>query len=191
MMNKKQQRAQFAQKRNALLEEERQVFSEQICEQLKQLFSEYEADAFLAFYPLGSEASLVSFMEEVLLKGDELALPKVEGEEIVFYKISSFSQLEEGCFHVMEPKEGCEPFAFEQKKVAVLTPGLVFDADGYRMGYGKGYYDRFFAAHPDVLKVGVAFDVQMALSVVHEEYDVPLDVVVTPGGRKKKANRQD
>ncbi|SDB05998.1 5-formyltetrahydrofolate cyclo-ligase [Eubacterium oxidoreducens] len=187
-MNKKQQRALYSRLRNEMSDMQRTKGSEKICARLKKLFCEYQVDAYLAFYPLGSEVSLVSFMEELMAEGKELALPKVKGDDMIFYKVCSWEQLEEGCFHVMEPVDSCEEFAFADKKIAVLTPGLVFDTRGYRMGYGKGYYDRFFARHSGLWKIGIGFEEQIASRVETDELDIELDLVVTPNRIIKKSN---
>ncbi len=178
-MDKAKQRSSFRHRRDNLSEQVREANSYEICKNLKKLFDSKQVDAYLAYYPLGSEASLVAFMEEVLLQQKELALPRTLGEDMTFYVISSLDQVEEGNFHVMEPLLSCAEFSFAQKQIAVLTPGLCFDESGYRMGYGKGYYDRFFAQHPGLLKVGIAFEEQIAKEVITDSHDVPLDYLIT------------
>ena len=97
-----------------------------------------------------------------------------------FYEVSGLEELTEGAFHVPEPpKDGREPV--DWKGVPVLVPGVAFDSSGARCGYGKGYYDRYFAAHPELVRVGVAFECQLSeeLSACCDATDVRLDYVQT------------
>jgi 5-formyltetrahydrofolate cyclo-ligase len=64
------------------------------------------------------------------------------------------------------------------KAPIILVPGIAFDPQGHRLGRGKGYYDRFLAAHPDIYKIGVCFDFQKVPEVPVDEFDIPVDEVV-------------
>ena len=61
----------------------------------------------------------------------------------------------------------------------ILVAGIAFDRDGYRLGYGLGYYDKFLAKLPKALKIGLCFDLQIVEKVPRESYDVPVDMIVT------------
>ena len=64
------------------------------------------------------------------------------------------------------------------KAPIILVPGIAFDPQGHRLGRGKGYYDRFLAAHPDIYKIGVCFDFQKVPEVPVDEFDIPVDLVI-------------
>jgi 5,10-methenyltetrahydrofolate synthetase len=83
--------------------------------------------------------------------------------------------LAEGAFHILEPIG--EQFADYEKIDVALVPGMAFDAAGHRLGRGKGYYDRFLAAHPHLYKIGVCFPFQHVAEVPVNEYDVCMDEV--------------
>lgn len=85
--------------------------------------------------------------------------------------------LVEGKFGILQPQNGQE----ETAQIA-LVPLLCADRQGNRLGYGGGYYDRYFAAHPSVLRIGVAYEGQFVSSVPTEETDLPLDGFVTESG---------
>ncbi len=82
------------------------------------------------------------------------------------------------------PREPRERIAVDPETVdVVVTPGLAFDREGNRLGYGGGYYDRYLARMGDaILRVGVAFSLQLVGRVPHEHEDQPVDVVVTDQG---------
>ena len=84
---------------------------------------------------------------------------------------------------VMEPVE-TNPIDWEE--ALVLVPGVAFDRQGSRMGYGKGYYDRFFEGKTDCVKVGVAYELQVADQLPTEENDLPMEYLVTEKGVWKR-----
>ena len=61
----------------------------------------------------------------------------------------------------------------------MIVPALSFDRDGYRLGYGGGYYDRFLAAHPQIVAVGLCYDACLCPQLPHDHYDVPLSYVIS------------
>lgn len=120
-----------------------------------------------AYHPIQGEVDIYSS-----LKGyNDLYVPKViDDTTILFY--SDHEPKIEGSFHVIEP-EGKEPF----DDLDVIIIPVVGFKDLYRMGHGKGYYDRFLA-NTDALKIGVAFDCQECEFEIKEN-DVPMDIMIT------------
>ena len=91
-------------------------------------------------------------------------------------KINSLSDLQEGRFGILEPKEH---IPFDKEKIDfVIVPGIAFSEDGYRLGYGKGYYDRFLS---DIspFKLGVCRKELLFTSLPHNEYDIKMDKLIT------------
>ncbi len=173
------QRKQFRKIRQGLSMEYVNDAAEGILENLNFFLLLKQPDALLVYHPLGKEASLLPFVNEMWDAQVEIAFPRVEECGLRFYTVDNLDQLEKGSFDIMEPKLSCKPFEFEGKEIAVLTPGVVFDEQGSRMGYGKGYYDSFFTQHPEVLKIGIAYEAQMADKVVSTKYDIKMDLVIT------------
>lgn len=93
-----------------------------------------------------------------------------------YFEVGDFSELEEGAFHVMEPQES-RPADWED--ALVLVPGVAFDRKKNRMGYGKGYYDRYFAGKTDCVRLGIAYELQVAEQLPTEENDLPMEYLVT------------
>ena len=114
-------------------------------------------------------------IKEVLNQGKELALPRVVKEDIVFKKISSFSELELGNFSVMEPKEKCEPV---KKLDIILVPAIALTRDGYRLGYGFGFYDRYLHGKK-LKKIALFYAKQVVKAFPHDNHDVKMDCIVT------------
>jgi 5-formyltetrahydrofolate cyclo-ligase len=84
----------------------------------------------------------------------------------------------EGFKGIMEPNDDLPAFEYNGDAV-VITPGLIFDNQENRIGYGAGFYDRFFSLYPKLTKVGVCFMEQLCEEIIPEEHDVPMDYIVT------------
>lgn len=108
-----------------------------------------------------------------------VALPKVVGSCLEFYYVTSGEDLERGCMQILEPKAGL--VKAEDRKAFVIVPGLAFDRAGYRLGYGRGYYDRFFESENGHYKLGIGFDFQLVSEVPIENWDIPLDQILIAG----------
>lgn len=130
------------------------------------------------YYPTGSEVPTQGIMQEAISRGLLVHLPRVVGEDLEFRKIDGFASLEPGSFDIMEPKDGCP----EAGGMEVLViPAVGASADRYRLGYGRGFYDRYLAGNPAV-KIALCFQRQVVRRIPHEEHDVRMDYVVTEDG---------
>lgn len=134
-------------------------------------------DEYLLFYPLPHEISLLPLAKQLLMVGKNIAFPRVHGETMDFYQVTSLKHdFQEGSFHVMEPQTNNKA---NLKNTICFVPGLVFDRNFYRLGYGRGYYDRYLGAHPGLVTVGVCSDRFFMPEVPKDEHDIPLDMIVT------------
>ncbi len=127
------------------------------------------------YHSVGSEVRTHDILQEILNAGKELSLPKVEKDNLVFKKISSFSDLEVGNFSVMEPKERCEDV---KKFEVMLVPAIALTREGYRLGYGFGYYDRYLHDKRSK-KIALSYAKQVVKSIPHDNHDVKVDCIVT------------
>ena len=164
--------------REGMSETEVRKKSGRICEKL--LASDWYAacDVLYAYYPLGKEPDSLPVIERALADGKTVALPRTgEGSAMEFYRITSAKQVAEGRFHVMEPLFSCPRIRAAQ--ALVLVPGVVFDAQGGRYGYGKGYYDRYFARFPGLRRVAFAYENQMEPELDALKTDVRMERIYT------------
>jgi 5-formyltetrahydrofolate cyclo-ligase len=130
-----------------------------------------------AYYAFGSEVKTDLIIEKAKALGKKVALPSVEGESLAFYELSSGKYLVKGRFGIMEPL----PYGPVDKMDLLVVPGIAFDKKGYRLGYGKGYYDKFLAKK-DLFSIGLAYSFQLIESLPKGEYDKRLDAVATEAG---------
>ena len=135
-----------------------------------------EAHVILAFYSLSDEVNTHQLLDDLVARGKTILLPKVlDDESMELRRYTGSQDLVEGAFHIMEPVG--ERFVDYASIDVALVPGLAFDAQGHRLGRGKGYYDRFLQTLP-VRTIGVCFDFQKVGEVPVETYDMPVDEVV-------------
>ncbi len=106
--------------------------------------------------------------------GYKIACPRVTADGLVFHQVKNAAELEEGPFGTRQPKAAAPIL----KPDLFLAPLLAFDDEGYRLGYGKAYYDRAFATNPGARRVGLAFAAQRVDRVPREAHDVPLHAVL-------------
>ena len=192
MISKEKVRKKAVETRDSIDEESRQQKSEEIAKKI--LWADWfkEADIVLSYHAFRSEVEVDALNRAVLTQGKKLYLPKtyVKEKQIRFFEITDLSKLKRGYQKIWEPT-GEEPeFSFEtvkeeQKKVLMIMPGTAYDARGYRMGYGGGYYDRYLNAHEaewkmiDFMTVFAAFSEQKMILIPGERCDVKPDVIVT------------
>lgn len=128
------------------------------------------------YVSLPGEVDTLSLIQESL-KTYRVCVPKVIGEEMEFYEIHSLDDLKEGTFHVLEPTTN--EIVLPQNIDLMIVPMLAFDDNHYRVGYGKGYYDKYFARHFTGYKLGIAFSYQKVDQISINNYDLPLDEIMT------------
>lgn len=180
---KKLLRRQILAYRDALTPQERKrasiLLAERICGH--QWF--YLADTILGFVSYGSEIDTSEILQEAIRKGKKVFVPKVEGADMVFYRINSLDELAEGYKGIREPLGDTEAFVYEAEyaeKIFMLMPGAVFDRQRNRIGYGKGFYDRYLADKPklQLRTVAVGYQCQMVEEIPANEWDIkPYQVI--------------
>ena len=132
-----------------------------------------------------SEFVKAKHIEEAWKAGKEVAVPKVVGKDMIFYRLTDFSQLEPGYFGIPEPVRG-EIVKWED--ALMVMPGVAFDPENNRVGYGGGFYDRFLEKHLDITRLAVAFDFQILDLVPTEPTDICPQIIVT---QSKVYRRED
>lgn len=128
-----------------------------------------------AYFATGSEVSTDLLISEAKRLGKIIALTRTEGDMINFYEMSSTTELTAGRFGIMEP-----PQTHPARRIDLLVvPGIAFDKKGYRLGYGKGYYDRYLAEKKPKLTIGLAYNFQLLENLPHNAHDKKVDAVAT------------
>jgi 5-formyltetrahydrofolate cyclo-ligase len=142
-------------------------------------------DCFFVYAAIRSEVDLHDFCEHAWADGKLLFFPKVDGKEMDFYFVDSFERLKEGAFGVPEPDTAVCPQATEQEEsqAVLLAPGVAFSVDGYRIGYGGGFYDRYLERKKEIYPVGICFEEQLTQAFVPQAHDRRMREVLTENQR--------
>lgn len=143
----------------------------------------YSAKTILIFVKHGSEIDTSYIMEDAFHGNKKVYVPKIINDTMVFIRIYPGEILIEGYKGILEPQEkDCqEIFCFETEdpcEVLMLMPGVAFDPDRNRIGYGKGYYDRYLSNKENLRTIAIGFDCQMVSVIESDRNDIKPDQVI-------------
>lgn len=172
--------------REDMSQEQVAIKSQAICRQVLSSAQYKDAKTIFGYYPLGNEVNCLSVLTQALIDGKRVVLPRCASDcQMDFYEIHSLNDVEEGNFRVMEPKMVCRRFLTDNAEGAlVLVPGVVFDMQGNRYGYGKGYYDRYFARFPQLKRMALAYAEQLSKEpLACLETDLKMHIIMTESER--------
>lgn len=169
----------------------RNSLSEETCDCLsgiieKRLISQdwfLEAQSILLYAAFQKEVRTDQIARKAWELGKQVYCPRVEGEQMEFYLIKSFDDLssENSGYGIPEPSGNGKRFlkGEPQESVLVIMPGVAFDRQCNRIGYGGGFYDRYFADWKEKRSIALAYDIQIIEKVPADVYDVRPERIVT------------
>lgn len=185
METKNSIRKQILKLRNALSKELQFQMSDAICKRVIELDSLQKAEFVLCYAGYKSEVLTDTLIQTLLTLGKKVYLPKVSGEEMDFYRIYSLDDLKNGYRDIPEPGEHCterflpERTSAAENEIFMFLPGCAFSEDGTRIGYGKGYYDRYLSKVFVKERIALAYDLQIVKDIKADEYDIPVTKIIT------------
>ncbi len=162
--------------RKGILNKERK--SNQIIKKIIRLDNYQNAKVIGLYKSLPNEVLMDELIDYTLSIGKIVLLPKICGKELYFFKYRKGDVLEKSDFNVLEPLN-IENNQYYGDIDLLIIPGLCFDKNGNRLGYGKGYYDSYLKNHRVTCKVGVCFSEQIIENVPVNENDISLDMIIT------------
>lgn len=177
-------RDSYRAKRLELTAEQKSALDSRICKQLRSLASFRFAEVILAYHPLDDEIDIRPLLRDAFQSGKKIAFPRCgEGGVMDFYYVSSLDELEPGKFGIMEPTHSCEKYERScQTPALMLIPALVYDNLGFRLGYGRGYYDRYVSSYRGI-KAGLCYHSFLrATPLPCGRFDFAVDYIVTEKG---------
>ena len=174
-MNKSELRRILKEKRGSIEKDERIRKSEMICKKITDSCIFRDAEIVMIYLSFLNEVDTKKIIRVAFREGKKVLVPVVDADTMYSCELKSFDRLTKGTFGINEPAEK------EQWKGNIdlcIIPGLGFDRKGGRIGFGRGYYDKFLSKN-QCMKVGLAFSEQIEEDVFCEEYDIPMDIIVT------------
>lgn len=180
-LTKKEQRKFFINKRDNI--KDRKLKSEQICKKFIESNIYTNVNTIMVYVSFRSEVETISLIQKLIDDKGFVIVPSCDvlTKTLYPYRISDMSQLASGAYGILEPSEiliekgiitKCDKADIE----AVITPAAAFDEDGFRLGYGAGYYDRFFSDYYG-LKIGFQFSECICDKLITEVNDIPVDIL--------------
>lgn len=175
-MDKKALRAHIRQLKKEMSEEAICSASKALTEQFLAHPLYRQAKTLYGYLPYNQEIRTWDLLEQAIKDGKQVAVPKVYGEEMRFILLDDLRNIAPGYASIPEPiADG--PVANDPTAL-VLMPGLAFDREGHRMGYGGGFYDRFLTEEPHHPTIALCYEFQLLEHIPTEEFDVPVDYVL-------------
>lgn len=184
MEEKKKLRKRILALRDAMPAEEREEKSRRIMETLVSMPVYRETDTVLTYINYRSEVKTTDLVNKALWDGKRVFAPKVSGETMEFYQLAGMGDLQEGYKGIREPASG-RRFDAESDTghTLMLMPGAVFDGKCRRIGYGKGFYDRYLMRLSEmgifVSMLALCFECQVLPEIPFEAHDVRPQMVLT------------
>lgn len=175
-MDKKALRSQIRDIKRAMTEEQIYMLSEKLAEQFYASALYKSAKTIYGYLPYNQEVRTIPMLERALKDGKAVAVPKVIGDDMVFILMDDLTKVEKGYAGIPEPIEN-GPIA-QDPNALVLMPGLAFDPDGHRIGYGGGFYDRFLEKEPNHPTLALCYEFQVFAKLDTEQHDIPVDMVL-------------
>ncbi len=150
---------------------------------------EYQkADCIYCYVDFHNEVKTKPLIHQAFLDGKRVAAPKVLKDGMEFYYIKGYEDLQPGYSGIYEPVN-C-PMAMETNAL-ILMPGVAFDKRNHRIGFGKGFYDRYLQRENTHYKIALAYDFQVFDKIPQDSYDICPDLVVTESKMYRKENETD
>lgn len=134
------------------------------------------ANLILCYVSLEEEINTLEIINN-LLKDKIVAVPKIENGIMNFYRIKSLNDLKKGTFNVLEPITN--ELVIDFTNSVSITPGICFTYAGFRIGYGKGYYDKFYAKNPNIYKIGLCYKECIIDDFIKDSNDIKVDDIIT------------
>ncbi|MFQ9873345.1 MAG: 5-formyltetrahydrofolate cyclo-ligase [Oscillospiraceae bacterium] len=177
---KKNLRAHYKELRRGFAPQDKLQRDRRIAARVRRLYQYRNAGTVLCYMSTPIEVDTLEFIERAWADGKRVAVPRcIENTRLMdFYYIRCMQDVAPRTFGVLEPiPERCEKVEDFSGSIC-LVPGLAFDRQGYRLGYGKGYYDRFLDRYP-CPKIGIIYGECVQNRLIHGRFDVPVDLLVT------------
>ena len=184
-MERERVRAETLRQREELLPEVRAAFSRQIVDSVMRWIQNGSFDAVMLYLSMRSEVETDTLLEKLLHAGKHICAPVVDTDQnrLVPRRIQEAeTALVRHRYGMLEPNTACPIFPISQLQL-IVVPGIAFDGKGYRLGYGKGFYDRFLASCPHATPIGLAYQVQIVENTFPHVWDVPVKHIFTETGR--------
>lgn len=182
MTLKNELRKKYLSLRKELCDRDVDILSNKVYSNLRNIFEYSRSTSFMIYLDYKKEVKTTKIIQELLNYNKTVIIPisKPNTIELGLSKLNSFSDLEIGTYGILEPKKNKIIPVSPEVIDMIIVPGVVFDRNGYRIGYGKGYYDRFLGSlDHEFTTVGLCYDLQLIDEIPRGIFDYKLDYITT------------
>lgn len=169
-------RIQLKEKRRSLGPEQRREFNRAIQTRLLEQDELRQARSVFCYLSTGSEVNTCDLIDRLLQLKKTVVVPKLSGGAMRAAPFDGWRSLRPGQLGILTPAGNAE---WREPIDLCVAPGLGFAPDGHRLGFGKGYYDQWFAAHPEVFKTALCYECQLVDRLPAAPWDAPMDKIIT------------
>lgn len=189
-MEKNQIRSEIRKKKRQLSEKEIQDYSAMIANKLYALESFQKTECMYCYVSYNQEVDTKKIISYSLSLGKRVAVPKVIGKQMLFFFITDLKELSVGYQGILEP---ISKITADGTNGIMIMPGLAFDMNFHRIGYGGGFYDKYLEVYEENIQEKIAFgyDFQVVESVQTELFDKTVDCILTPNYMFQKEKSED
>jgi len=176
-MDKKELRAVIRAKKRAMTGAQIDACSEKLAALFRAHPLYQAAKSIYGYMSYNQEVRTAGILWQAQADGKRVAVPKVFGETMKFLWLDDLSAVAPGAYNIPEPvADGPEA---DDETALILMPGLAFDPEGHRCGYGGGFYDKYLAAHPKHVTLALCYSFQMFDHLDVDDYDIPVQYVIS------------
>jgi 5-formyltetrahydrofolate cyclo-ligase len=189
MERKRELRRATVARRDQLSPDEIRRLSAAASSLLAQLPEFRAAHTVMFFVSFGSEVDTLPAIRVALADGKRVAAPRADRRRhgLKPCEVTDLeADLAPGAYNIREPQRHCRPVPLDEIDV-IIVPAAAWGEDGYRVGYGGGYYDRFLGRVPSALRIGLGLEMQVVPEAPHGRKDLPVDILVTDKGVRRFA----
>jgi 5-formyltetrahydrofolate cyclo-ligase len=167
---------EMLQKRSEFSSDKKSIYDLWICAELEKYVLKKDCKVVHVYLPMGDEIDISPFIDFCLTQKITIVAPKtLPKRKLQNLILNKLNDVEEGVFGTTHPANKEE---YTGDYDLIIVPGLAFDSNNFRLGYGGGYYDNFIVNHPNATKVGVFYSFQQVEKVPIEDHDLPLDFII-------------
>lgn len=178
-LSKKEIRTKMNSLKSILTKEQVLKFSDLLYQRLEDIISMDKYDAIYTYISFNDEVQTQHIIDYAFQNNIKIAVPKIIKKRMDFYYINKMEDLETGFYGILEPRTN---HIAKDNHILMIMPGLAFDNECNRIGYGAGYYDKYLVEnqHLSINKVALAYDFQLVEQLETEPYDIKVDHIITP-----------
>lgn len=180
-MEKKLIRKEILEKRKNLSQETRSAYSKKIIDKIFNSEAYKNSKTIMTFISFSDEVDTHDFIKKAIEDGKKIVVPITYPKTKALKPswVKDFDELEPGFYDILAPKKEYERFIDSKEIDLIIVPGVAFRKDGYRVGYGGGYYDRFLSKLPNTPKIAIGFNIQVVEDLPTDNFDIPVDYIYT------------